>query len=89
MEKVTLDEIKNIIKENKNVFSQKVKNKLKSTGMSEKDASDLINNNNDDVENSYNEKENEVKTAVKLQQKLKKEDINRLVKQLVKESKKG
>ena len=67
--KVTYKSLQNFILENKEVFKQKLKNKLKSTGMSEKDASDLINKNEEIVDNSYSNKENENKTAIKLKSK--------------------
>jgi hypothetical protein len=69
-ENIKLDDLKKLIRENSDVFKQRVKNKLKQDNkMSDTDASKLIKSREKDLDDSYNNKENENKATVKLMQK--------------------
>lgn len=73
MENKTLKDIHNFINENKEIFTHKVKNKLKSGHkLSDNDAKKIIDDNSEDIEKSYNDKENPIKTSTKLATKVKK-----------------
>lgn len=81
-----INEIKKFLTENENVFKQRVKNKLKTTGMKDDEAEELLNTNSETVKNSYDNKEKDFKTATMLKT-MKKEDIQKIKTALIKEKK--